>query len=101
MQEEKNLSEAFNQLGKDYVDFAKSLLDAIRPMIQPIIDGCCRTIKDITSKNKITKKRFIKLLRSRGVHRDYINKIIKGNRDPYTYMRFIDELKKIDERKNK
>lgn len=36
---------------------------------------------------KLTKKKFIKLLQSRGIQRNEINKIIQNNKQPYTYFR--------------
>lgn len=36
---------------------------------------------------KLTKKKFIKLLQSRGIQRNEINKIIQYNKQPYTYFR--------------
>lgn len=41
----------------------------------------------ITLGGKLTKKKFIKLLQSRGIQRNEINKIIENNNQPYTYFR--------------
>lgn len=47
--------------------------------------------------NKLTKKKFRKLLQSSGVQRNEINKILKNNREQYTQER----LTKIFDRRDK
>lgn len=44
------------------------------------------------SNKKLTKKKFIKLLISEGIDRNTINEIVKGNKEPYTYMRYYRTL---------
>lgn len=47
---------------------------------------------------KITKKRFIKLLQSKGIQRNTINEIIKNNKEEYTYARYLNTVENLEGR---
>ena len=83
----KKISEAFS-------DFAKSVVE----IIKPISDFVFNLSKSMANK-KISKKRFMKLLQAEGIQRNEINKIVKGNQEPYTYMRYYITMKKIQRNK--
>lgn len=92
MGQETDFEKATKELIRAMGNFVQEFVIAFSKLIQPIIDGCINNIEYIANKNKITKKRFIKLLRSQGVHRDKINELIKNNKQPYTYTRFIETI---------
>lgn len=46
---------------------------------------------------KITKKKFMKLLQSEEIQRNEINKIVKNNKEPYTYARYYQILQNTKE----
>lgn len=85
----KRIENAFKQIA----DIAYTVCEEIKNIF-------IKTFCNLTSvlSKKITKKRFIKLLQSEGVQRNTINKIIKNNKEEYTYSRYLDTLKKLEGR---
>lgn len=79
--------------------------DKLGNAVQGIVDAICEVGKRIAesfslifqnfSNMKLTKKKFIKLLQSEGIQRNTINEIVKGNKEPYTYMRYYRTLQNL------
>lgn len=75
-----NIAEVFKEIEKVINEVGKKILQAYS------------SIKEYTRKlfnKKISKRKFIKLLQSRGLQRNNINKLIKNNKDKYTVWRLI------------
>lgn len=106
---------------EEYALMEKAIQQTIKDVIEPVADAFVKTFEAIAevaetftkaivelaeslTKNmnkKISKKRFIKLLRSAGMQRNEINEIIKNNREKYTYLRYyniISNFQKIKKR---
>lgn len=85
----KRIEEAFKQIA-----------DTVYVICEEIKNKLIKTFYNFTDilNKKITKKRFIKLLQSEGIQRNTINKIIKNNKEKYTYSRYLDTLKKLEGR---
>ena len=64
------------EISVDIFDMTKKAVNNLYKAIYPILD------------KKISKKKFIKLLQSEGIQRNEINKIVQGNKDKYTYLRY-------------
>lgn len=100
----------------------KEVVKGVINALEPVIDGVTKvygTIADVVSKcakvimnfaeeiaenlsnKKITKKRFIKLLQSQGIQRNEINKIIKNNKEPYTFYRYYNIVVDHQKQNNK
>ena len=93
---------------EEYALMEKAIQQTIKDVIEPVADELAETFVTIAqvaetftkvlvefaeslTKNmnkKITKKRFIKLLRSAGMQQNEINQIIKNNTEKYTYLRY-------------
>lgn len=78
------------------MDSFRSLAIAFEAAIQAVIEGTskmcmalAKIISEIDLNRKLTKKKFCKLLQSRGIQRNEINKIIKDNKEPYTVGRLL------------
>lgn len=92
----KRIEEAFNELQKSVENVVSTISETFKNMYNTF-----NSIFEIFSNKlngKITKKRFIKLLQSEGIQRNTINKIIKNNKEEYTYSRYLDTLKKLEGR---
>ena len=81
---EKGCSLLFDGLAGALSDAMKTLTSALNNAIKIVIN------------KKITKKKFIKLLQSKGIQRNEINKMIQNNTEPYTMARLI---KMVNERR--
>lgn len=69
------------------------VVKAIVPVFRDVFNALIKMIDSIQrGDKKITKKRFIKLLRSKGMQRKEINNIIKGNKEPYTMKRYYNTI---------
>ena len=66
-------------------------------MAKEVTINLCTVISPIMNK-KISKKKFVKLLQSQGVQRNEINKIVQGNKDKYTYLRYYNIVKNLYEK---
>lgn len=84
------IEEAFNKIKKS----VQAVADAIIELGKKMADSINSIFKNFNNK-KMTKKKFIKLLRSEGIHRNTINEIVKGNKEPYTYMRYYRTLQNL------
>lgn len=89
------LEEALNKVVKS----VQLMADAICEMGRKIYNACKSVFEnlDVILNKKITKKKFMKLLQSDGIQRNAINKIVKNNKEPYTYARYYQILKKTKE----
>lgn len=107
---------------EEYALMEKAIQQVIKDVIEPVADAFVKTFEAIAevaetftkaivelaesltkgmSNKKISKKKFIKLLRSAGMQRNEINEIIKNNREKYTYLRYyniISNFQKIEKR---
>lgn len=89
------LEEALNKVVKS----VQLMADAICEMGRKIYNAYKSVFEnlDVILNKKITKKKFMKLLQSEGIQRNAINKIVKNNKEPYTYARYYQILKKTKE----
>lgn len=89
------LEEALNKVVKS----VQLMADAICEMGRKIYNACKSVFEnlDVILNKKITKKKFMKLLQSEGIQRNAINKIVKNNKEPYTYARYYQILKNTKE----
>lgn len=71
---------------------AGALSDAMKILTSALNDA----VNKFVINKKITKKKFIKLLQSKGIQRNEINKMIQNNTEPYTMARF---MKIVNERR--
>lgn len=89
----------FENILEDCINnFRDGLLNAFNKLVE-VFDVITKTIRQVFNSikeyiiklfdKKISKKRFIKLLQSKGLQRNNINKIIKNNKDKYTLWRFL------------
>ena len=85
----KSLSDAFGTLAETARSFATTLV------------GIAETLARNLSNKKITKKKFIKLLQSQGIQRNEINRIIKNNKEPYTFYRYYNIVVSYQKQNNK
>lgn len=74
---------------------AGALSDAMKTLTSAWNNAIKNAVKIVVNK-KITKKKFIKLLQSKGIQRNEINKMIQNNTEPYTMARF---MKIVNERR--
>ncbi len=85
----KSLSDAFGTLAEAARSFATTLV------------GIAESLVNNLSNKKITKKKFIKLLQSQGIQRNEINRIIKNNKEPYTFYRYYNIVVSYQEQNDK
>lgn len=90
-----------NVLEEFVSNFRNGLLNAfnkvleVAKVITKTIAQVFNVIKEYVIKifnKKISKKKFIKLLQSEGLQRNYINKLIKNNKDKYTMWRYLQSI---------
>lgn len=79
----KPVVEAFEQIANTIAEISVDIFD----MTKKAVNNLYKAIYPILDK-KISKKKFIKLLQSKGIQRNEINKIVQGNKDKYTYLRY-------------
>lgn len=72
----EQIANTIAEISADIFDNTKKAVNNLYKAIYPILD------------KKISKKKFIKLLQSEGIQRNEINKIVQGNKDKYTYLRY-------------
>lgn len=80
----KNFKEGLLNIFKKVYEVAETIGNTIAKIIT--------TIKEYIIKlfdKKINKKRFMKLLQSKGIQRNEINHIVKNNKDKYTMWRYF------------
>ena len=79
----------------ELVNEIKELIDKLVNAVKPIIDRVVEVVKILGGyinnifNKKIKKKRFIKLLQSRGIQRKQINTTIYDNKEKYTLFRYM------------
>ena len=86
----KPVVEAFEQIANTIAEISADIFDNTKKAVNNFI----YTILD----KKISKKKFIKLLQSEGVQRNEINKIVQGNKEKYTYLRYYNIVKNLYEK---
>ena len=79
----KTLEPAINRLS----DVFGTLAETARVFATTLV-GVAESITRNLSNKKITKKKFIKLLQSQRIQRNEINRIIRNNKEPYTFYRY-------------
>lgn len=92
----KPVAEAFEGIAKTLSEISADVAD----ITKKIVDGVFKGINSNWNK-KISKKKFIKLLQSNGIQRNDINKIVQGNKEKYTYLRYYDIVTKFKKQNNK
>lgn len=79
----ESINKIFERLAETIEQVAKYIIVAFK--------NICEYIRNLFTK-KISKKRFMKLLQSRGIQRNQINAIVYGNREKYTLFRCITRI---------
>lgn len=89
----------FNNIMEEFRNnFKEGLLNILKKVYKVVeaigntIAKIITTIKEYIIKlfdKKISKKRFMKLLQSKGMQRNVINHIVKNNKDKYTLWRYF------------
>lgn len=92
----KPVAEVFEGIAKTLSEISADVAD----ITKKIVDGVFKVINSNWNK-KISKKKFIKLLQSNGIQRNDINKIVQGNKEKYTYLRYYDIVTKLKKQNNK
>lgn len=95
---EKLIKQKITQIIQPVANAFVEAMETMKEAIQPVINAVMKLAKELPNK-KITKKRFIKLLQSVGIQRNEINKIIKNNKEPYTYLRYYNIASKLSKSK--
>ena len=95
---EKLIKQKITQIIKPVANAFVEAMETMKEAIQPVINAVMKLAKELPNK-KITKKRFIKLLQSVGIQRNEIDKIIKNNKEPYTYLRYYNIASKLSKSK--
>lgn len=90
-------------LEEEYIEAEKKIKKLIDDIMKPVVEvfeQIANTIAEISADldKKISKKKFIKLLQSEGVQRNEINKIVQGNKEKYTYLRYYNIVKNLYEK---
>lgn len=77
------------QLFREIADSFKPIIEAVSKMCEAFVNCFNSILLDINYllDKRITKKKFIKLLQSKGIQRTTINKLVNSNKDSYTYKR--------------
>ena len=83
-----NLDPKLNNLSKELLEKVCKVAEAIGNTIAKIITTMNEYIIKLFDR-KISKKRFMKLLQSKGMQRNEINHIVKNNKDKYTVWRYF------------
>ena len=92
----KRIEEAFKELQESVEITVRTISETFKNMwntFNSIFENLNNKLN-----GKITKKRFTKLLQSKGIQRNTINEIVKNNKEEYTYARYLDTLKKLEGR---
>lgn len=91
---EEIIKETINDVKKTLEPVINSLSDAFGTLAETaqsfatVLVGIAESLVRNLSNKKITKKKFIKLLQSQGIQRNEINRIIRNNKEPYTFYRY-------------
>ncbi len=89
----------FNNIMEEFINNFKEGLLYICKKVYEVVEVIGNTIAKIITTikeniiklldKKISKKRFMKLLQSRGMQRNEINHIVENNKDEYTLWRYL------------
>lgn len=88
---EKKIKKLIDDIMKPVVEVFEQIANTIAEISADIFDNTKKAVNNFIYTildKKISKKKFIKLLQSEGVQRNEINKIVQGNKDKYTYLRY-------------
>lgn len=80
-------------------EIIKRIINKIAEIAIRIFNNIRKAIINLFNK-RISKKRFIKLLQSKGIQRDDINKLIKNNKEKYTIWRVFRSIPPYFQDKN-
>lgn len=79
-----NFKEGLLNVFKEVYEVAKTIGNTIEKIITTIKEHIIKLLD-----KKISKKRFMKLLQSRGIQRNEINHIVENNKDEYTLWKYL------------
>ena len=103
---EKKIKKTIDEVMKTVTEVVKQFANAIEEistdifyMAKEVTNNLCKVIYPIMNK-KISKKKFIKLLQCEGIQRNEINKIVHGNKEEYTYLRYYAIVTKLKNNKS-
>lgn len=98
-------------IDEEEIQKIKEVFENVKKSVEAVATAICNLGKqfhnafNLISENlnnklngKITKKRFIKLLQSKGIQRNTINEIIKNNKEEYTYARYLNTVENLEGR---
>ncbi len=104
---EEAIKETLNDVKRTLEPVINTLADAFGTLAETartfatILVGIAESLARNLSNKKITKKKFIKLLQSQGIQRNEINKIVKNNKEPYTFYRYYNIVKSYQTQNDK
>lgn len=97
LENEYKVMKTVTEVVKQFANAIEEISTDIFYMAKEVTNNLCKVIYPIMNK-KISKKKFVKLLQSQGVQRNEINKIVQGNKDKYTYLRYYNIVKNLYEK---
>ena len=98
---EKKIKKLIDDIMKPVVEVFEQIANTIAEISADIFDNTKKAVNNFIYTildKKISKKKFIKLLQSEGVQRNVINKIVQGNKEKYTYLRYYNIVKNLYEK---
>lgn len=98
---EKKIKKLIDDIMKPVVEVFEQIANTIAEISADIFDNTKKAVNNFIYTildKKINKKKFIKLLQSEGVQRNEINKIVQGNKEKYTYLRYYNIVKNLYEK---
>lgn len=98
---EKKIKKLIDNIMKPVVEVFEQIANTIAEISADIFDNTKKAVNNFIYTildKKISKKKFIKLLQSEGVQRNEINKIVQGNKEKYTYLRYYNIVKNLYEK---
>ena len=100
---DSNEIKMLEEIGRNMVESVKGIVEAICNLGRSIVVSMNKGLNNLSIAlgGKLTKKKFIKLLQSRGIQRNEINKIIQNNKQPYTYFRLNTILEQKEKKSTK
>lgn len=101
LEEEKKIKKLIDDIMKPVVEVFEQIANTIAEISADIFDNTKKAVNNFIYTildKKISKKKFIKLLQSEGVQRNEINKIVQGNKEKYTYLRYYNIVKNLYEK---
>lgn len=85
---------AIKEVFDNLINAVQKVAEAVYEVGKKMAESLSLIFQNLSNK-KLTKKKFIKLLQSEGIQRNTINEIVKGNKEPYTYMRYYRTLQNL------